>query len=222
MSLVNLPLVFLERPASTAVAQRWLLVLMHGVGSNERDAFTLVERIPDCFHVLCVRAPVNEGPNAWRWFDFTLAADGSRTIDQAQEEAGRRQLARLVEQASAQLCIDADSVVLGGINQGGIMALSLLLTRPELVRAAMVLHSRLLPEVMPLIAPPEQLRGRQLWLSYTTGDTFNPLKYAHQIRTEMRKLPVVSRYAEFAGTQELGEAEVFEALEWLSTLASMG
>lgn len=222
MLLINSPLAFLERPASDAVPRRWLLVMMHGMGGNERDAYALVDQVPDCFHVLCVRAPVVLGPDAFRWFDFTLNADGSRTIDQAQERSGRMQLALLVEQAARQLDVDAESVVLGGLNQGGIMALSLLLTRPELVRAAMVMHSRLLPEVMPLIAPPAQLRGRQLWLSYTTSDAINPLKYAHQIRTEMEKLPVVSRYVEFSGTSELGEAEIFEALEWLTTLAAMG
>ncbi len=222
MLLTDLPLTFLERPASEAVMRRWLLVLLHGVGGNERDAFALVDQVPGCFHVLCVRAPVATAPNAYRWFDFTLNADGSRIIDQAQEREGRLQLATLVEQAASQLAIDADSVVLGGINQGGIMSLSLLLTRPELVRAAMVMHSRLLPEVMPLIAPPERLHGRQLWLSYTTSDEINPLYYAHQIRCEMEKLPVVSRYVEFPGDSGLGDAEVFEALEWLTTLASMG
>ena len=218
----DLPLAFLERPASDAVARRWLLVLLHGMGGNERDAFALGDQGPDCFHVLCVRAPVVLGPDAYRWFDFTLNADGSRTIDQTQERDGRMQLALLVERATRQLGLDAESVVLGGLNQGGIMALSLLLTRPELVRAAIVMHSRLLPEVMPSIAAPERLRGRQLWLSYTTGDEINPLNYAHQIRAEMEKLPVVSRYVEFPGTSELGEAEIFEALEWLTTLAAMG
>ncbi len=222
MLSIDSSLRFLERPASDAVARRWLLVMLHGMGGNERDAFALVDRVPDCFHVLCVRAPVVLGPDAFRWFDFTLNADGSRVIDQAQERAGRLQLATLVGQASAQLDVDADSVVLGGLNQGGIMALSLLLTRPELVRAAMVMHSRLLPEVLPLIAPPEALRGHQLWLSYTTSDEINPIHYAHQIRAAMAKLPVISRYVEFPGTSELGEAEAFEALEWLTTLAEMG
>ncbi len=222
MLLIDSPLTFLERPASNTVVQRWLLVLLHGMGCNEREAFALVDQVPDCFHVLCVRAPVVVGPNAYRWFDFTLNADGSRTIDQAQEREGRLQLAALVEQAATQLDIDFDSVVVGGINQGGIMSLSLLLTRPELVRAAMVMHSRLLPEVMPLIASPQCLRGRQLWLSYTTNDEINPLHYAHQIRTQMEKLPVISHYVEFPGNSELSDAELFEALEWLTTLASMG
>ena len=222
MSFSDSPLDFLERPALNGVARRWLLVLLHGMGGNEQDAFALVDQVPGCFHVICVRAPMVVGPNAFRWFNFTLNADGSRTIDQGQEHSSRQQLAQLVVRAGRQLDIDADSVVLGGINQGGIMALSLLLTRPELVRAAMVMHSRLLPEILPLIAPADALRGHQLWLSYTTSDEINPLKYAHEIRVEMEKLPVVSRYVEFPGTSELGDAEIFEALEWLTTLAAMG
>jgi phospholipase/carboxylesterase len=63
-------------------------------------------------------------------------------------------VAQTVEAASAQLGIPPERVVVGGFSQGGIMALSLLLTRPELMHAAVVWHSRLLAQVVPLQASP--------------------------------------------------------------------
>lgn len=220
--MLDLPLPFLERPASDAIDQKWLLVMLHGMCGNERDVFELAPQVPDCFHVLSVRGPFPAGEDAWRWFDFEIHPDDSRTIDEAQESESRARLGELVWAASSQLGIDAESVVIGGFSQGGVMALSLLLTRPELARAAMVMHSRLLPQIMPLIARPEDLRQRQLWLSYGTDDAVIPLKFAHEIRTAMTKLPVRSTYTEFPGGHELSPAEIFEATQWLSELVAMG
>lgn len=217
-----LPLEGVERPALDGIAHRWLLLLLHEVGSNEHDLFTLAPRMPDCFHVVSLRAPFAMAPGAWGWFGFTLCPDGSRTIDAAQEQHSRAQLGAFVAARAAQLDIDAESVVVGGFGQGGIMALSLLLTRPDLVRAAMVMHSRLLPEVLSHIAPAARLRRRQLWLSYGTDDALIPLKYAHEVQVAMKKLRLVSTYAEFPGGHELSTAEIRQALEWLTGLAAIG
>ena len=72
----------------------------------------------------------------------------------------------------------------------GIMALSLLLTQPELMHAAMVMHSRLLEEVLPFAAPPQALQGKQLWVSHGTLDQVLPLANAHAIRTAVQALPI--------------------------------
>ena len=50
--MTSLPLTFLARPAQPAAGQEaWLLVLMHGVGSNEQDLFGLAPHVPPQFHV---------------------------------------------------------------------------------------------------------------------------------------------------------------------------
>ena len=60
---------FLERPAQPAAGQLpWLLVLMHGVGSNEQDLFGLAPYVPQQFHVISLRAPFAMGQGAYAWF----------------------------------------------------------------------------------------------------------------------------------------------------------
>ena len=55
--MLNLPFTFLHRSANPMVRHPWLLVLMHGVGSNEHDLFSLAPQIPEQFHVVSLRAP---------------------------------------------------------------------------------------------------------------------------------------------------------------------
>jgi phospholipase/carboxylesterase len=208
----------LERPADPAESEPWLLVLMHGVGSNEEDLFGLAGQVPPQFHVISLRAPFVLGPQAYAWFQFSVSPDGSRQIHAAQEAASRDAIARTVQAASRRLGIPPARVVLGGFSQGGIMSLSLLLTQPELLQAALVMHSRLLPEIAPLAAPAGALEGKQLWVSHGAQDMVIPLANAHAIRAHAQGLPLSLRYAEFPGGHEIRPAELAQAMDWLAAL----
>ena len=218
--MLNLPLTFLQRPAASTTPRPWLLVLMHGVGSNEQDLFSLALQIPERFHVLSLRAPFRMGPGSHAWFDFSIEPNGDRTINEQQEAQSRALVAQAVESAAEQLGIPPERVVVGGFSQGGIMALSLLLTQPSLMQAALVWHSRLLPQVLPLAAPADALRGKQLWLSHGTQDNVIPLSQAQAIARHMAPLPVAVTYREFPGAHEIRPAELEATVAWLQSLSA--
>jgi len=219
-NMLDLPLSFLQRPAAPAISRPWLLVLLHGVGSNEQDLFGLAPHIPDRFHVLSLRAPFRIGPDAYAWFDFSIGPDSERSIDAAQEAESRALAARSIEAAAGQWGIAPERVVVGGFSQGGMMALSLLLTRPALMQAGMVWHGRLLPQVVPLTAPADALRGKQLWLSHGTHDDIIPLAHAQAVVQHMAPLPVTLSYREFPGAHEIRPAELTATVAWLESLTT--
>ena len=218
--MLNLPLTFLQRPAAATTPRPWLLVLMHGVGSNEQDLMGLAPQIPERFHVLSVRAPFRMGPGAHAWFDFSIEPNGERTINEAQEAQSRALVAQTIASAAEQLGIPPERVVVGGFSQGGIMALSLLLTQPALMQAAMVWHGRLLTQMLPQAAPPDALRGKQMWLSHGTHDNVIPLAHAQAIAHHMAPLPVTLAYHEFPGAHEIRPSELAATVTWLESLST--
>ena len=218
MATLDLTLSFLHRPAAAGADEPWLLVLLHGIGSNERDLFGLAPQVPAQFHVLSLRGPLPLASHSYAWFTVAIAPDGSRAINAAQEAMSRPLVAQAVQAAGAQLGVPPERVVVGGFSQGGIMSLSMLLTQPDMLHAAMVMHSRLLPEVLPLMAPAEQLRSRELWVSHGTEDTVIALEKAHHIRDVVVPLPIALTYREFPGGHELRPAELREAMAWLQGL----
>ncbi len=218
--MLDLPLPFLHRPPADDTAQPWLLVLMHGVGSNEQDLFGLAGFVPPAFHVLSLRAPYRMGPSAHAWFEFAVEPDGRRTINEPQEAASRVLVAQTVESAARQLGVPPERVIVGGFSQGGIMALTLLLTRPALVHGAQVLHSRLLPQALPQAAPAPDLAGKQLWVSHGVQDNVIPLASAHAIRDHAAALPLALTYREYQSLHELRPDEVRDAMAWLQALAA--
>lgn len=211
---------FLKRDAAPGSVNPWLLVLMHGVGSNEEDLFGLAPSVPANFHVVSLRAPNVMGQGSYAWFQFGITPQGQRVINEAQEAASRQLIAETVSALSQQLGVPPERVVLGGFSQGGIMALSLLLTQPHLMHGAMVLHSRLLAEVLPLMAPADQLQGKQLWVSAGTRDQVLPRAHAHAIREQVQQLPLTLSYAEFPNAHEITPDELAQAMQWLQQLSA--
>ena len=218
-SALQLPLNGYIRPAQAAPDAAWLLVLMHGVGSNAQDLFSLAPYAPPQFHVLSLQAPYAMGPDAFAWFQFSVNADGSRSIAVDQELHSRALVAQTVEQAAQQLGVPPERVVVGGFSQGGIMSLSLLLTQPALLRAICVWHSRLLPEVLPAQVDPAQLADRQVWLSHGSEDNVIPLRSAHQTRDHLRPLPVALSYHEYPCTHTIHPDELRDSMQWLQDLS---
>jgi phospholipase/carboxylesterase len=159
----------------------WLLVLMHGVGSNEDDLFGLADFVPAPFHVVSLRAPFVLGPDSYAWFEFSVANPMARAASTPARKraAARRSCARCRRRAHSSVC-RRERTVLGGFSQGGIMALSLLRTRPDLMQGAMVMHGRLLPEVDTLEGPPEALQGKALWVSHGQQDGVIPMASAQR------------------------------------------
>lgn len=210
---------FLKHEATPGTANPWLLVLMHGVGSNEEDLFGLAPSVPGNFHVVSLRAPNMMGRGAYAWFEFGITPQGDRVINRAQEEASRELLSETLPVLCRELDVPPERVVVGGFSQGGIMALSLLLTRPELMQGALVMHSRLLKEVIPHQASPEKFEGKQLWVSHGTRDQVLPLANAHLIRDQVQTLPLSLTYAEFPNAHEITPDELAQAMQWLAALA---
>ena len=220
MTQLHLPLKFLEHSAQASVREPWLLVLMHGVGSNEQDLFGLARMMPPQFHVLSLRAPYVLSPDSYAWFEFEVSPNGERRIDEEQERESRFLVGEMIASAAQQLEVPPERIVVGGFSQGGIMALSLLLTQPAKVRAAMVWHSRLLPQVVPHIALPEAFEGKALWVSHGSADNVIPPGAAQVTRELARTLPLALSGSDFPGAHELRPAELQGSVAWLQSLSA--
>lgn len=222
--MLNLPLTFAQRAAAPGTPRPWLLVLLHDVASNEHDFLKQVTAFPERFYVLSLRAPHRMGPGSHAWFDFAIPPGASPVINLEQEAQSRALIVQSIVAAGLHLDIAPEHVVLAGFGQGGIMALSLLLTRPELMRVAVVWHGRLLPEVLPqmldLQAEREALQGRQLWVSHGTHDAIVPAVHAQSIRRQLEHTPIHTTFREFPVGHELRVGEVAATVAWVEGLAT--
>ena len=84
----------------------------------------------------------------------------------------------------------------------------------------MVWHGRLLTQMLPQAAPPDALRGKQMWLSHGTHDNVIPLANAQAIAHHMATLPVSVTYREYPSEHEIRPSELAATVAWLESLST--
>ncbi len=151
-----------------------LIILLHGVGSNEKDLFSFADALPKQFKIVSVRGPITLNENQFAWFQVQFTENGS-IINKDQAENSRKELLKFIEDLKQVEKFDSENVYLVGFSQGGIMSYSVALTEPKKIKGIGILSSRLLPEIKPIIASNEQLSKLKLFISHGTQDPV--LKY---------------------------------------------
>ncbi len=192
-----------------------LLLLLHGVGSNEHDLFGLVPYLDKRFLIISVRAPNTLGPGSYAWFEVDLTPQGP-VINPAQAEASRKALITFLDEAVNAYDADPKQIYLMGFSQGAIMSASVALTRPQLVAGAVLMSGRILPEIQPLIASNEGLSGLPFLVVHGTADMVLPISYGRASRQLLSSLPVELTYHEYRIGHEVSQESLADVTAWLS------
>jgi phospholipase/carboxylesterase len=197
-----------------------LLVLLHGVGADERQMAVLAPAFDERFVVVSARSPIalGRGPSgqeAFAWFHVTFTPEGPR-IDGDEAAAGWAHLARFADEAVAAYGADPARVYVGGFSQGGIMALAALLTAPERFAGAVVMSGRLLPEVVPHAAPAGALRGREVLVVHGTADEKLGIDLARRARAQLERFPLALTYRELPMGHAPTPESLAVVLAWLT------
>lgn len=191
-----------------------LLLLLHGVGSNEHDLFGLAPLIDERFVVVSLRAPITLGPGSYAWFEITFTPQGP-VINPEQAERSRQLLIDFIGEAFAEYGANSRQVYMMGFSQGAIMSASVALTRPDLVAGAVLMSGRILPEIRPIMADPERLKRLPLLVVHGTRDTVLPVQHGRASRGLLASLPVNLTYREYAMGHEVSEESLRDVLAWL-------
>ena len=211
----TLPLAHLIRPpAASAAARPPMLLLLHGVGSHEGDLMGLAPYLDPRFFIISARAPVVLGPGMYGWFEVQLDPYTPR-INPEQAEASRLTLIRFIPEACQAYGTDPRRVFLMGFSQGAIMSLSVLLTRPDLIAGVVAMSGRILPEVLPRMAPPEAMRDIPVLVVHGTQDPVLPVHHGRAIRDRLSALPVALTYREYEMAHQVTEESLADIAAWL-------
>jgi len=173
----DLSLSYRLRPADGPA--QGLVVLLHGVGSNEASMAGLAAVLSPSLAVALVRSPIALGPSAFCAFQVSFTSNGP-VIDVEAAEVSRGKLVVFIADLQARLRIPAERTVVAGFSQGGIMSASLALTHPDSVAGFAILSGRILPEIAPLLAPAVELARLQALVTHGSVDNTLPAAWAER------------------------------------------
>lgn len=213
----SLSLVHLVRQPLVEESEPPLLLLLHGVGSNERDLFSMAPMLDKRFLILSLRAPNTLGPDSYAWFEVSFTPQGS-VIDPVQAEDSRKELITFISEAVAAYGANPKQVYLMGFSQGAIMSASVVLTRPDLVAGTVLMSGRILSEIRPLMAAPEELEGLPFLVVHGIADSVLPIRHGRASQEMLSALPVSLTYKEYPMGHEVSRESLADVTRWLSAL----
>lgn len=204
--LVKEPKVKSEKPP--------VIILLHGVGSNEKDMFSFADRLPEKYLVISARAPISLREHSFAWYQVEFST-GKPVFSFEQEEKSRYMLIKFIEQLKLKYQLDEKEIYLCGFSQGAIMSYSIALTRPDLIKRIAVISGRLLEEIRPKVAANEKLKQLRMFILHGINDQTLPIDYARGASAYLKTLNITPTYREYKTGHEINNLMLNDLVSWL-------
>ena len=215
MSARRLSLTHLVREPEGGAASAPLLLLLHGVGSNEADLYGLAPYLDRRFLVVSARAPFVLGPGSFGWFNIEFTPRGL-VADMAQAKESLRMLAVFIDELLETYGADSSRVFLAGFSQGAMMSLALALTSPGRVKGAAVMSGRFPAQVFEREPERAALRGKPFIVTHGLHDDVLPVENGRAIRAGLEALSAEVTYREYPMGHEVSLESLRDVSSWLT------
>ncbi len=194
-----------------------LIILLHGIGSNEKDLFSFADQLPEKFLVISARAPYEMGKDSYAWYE----ADFSKPkpiFNKEQAEKSRNTIIKFIEELKTKYTFDDKQVYLSGFSQGAIMAYSAGLTQPDKIKGIAVMSGRLLEEVKPLIISTENLKQLNVFITHGTEDNVLGIHFAQESNAYLKQLGINAVYKEYPEGHTISKDMLSDLINWLNKI----
>ena len=191
-----------------------VIILLHGIGSNENDLFSFADRLPDKFLVISARGPYVLGPGSYAWYHADFSADHP-VANTEEAEKSRQLIIRFIDELKEKYHFDETQVYLCGFSQGAIMSYSVGLTRPDKVKSIAIMSGRILDEVKPLILSNNRLKQLNVFISHGINDKVIAIHYARDANTYLKQLGIHATYKEYTAVHEINNEMLSDLVNWL-------
>jgi len=192
-----------------------LVILLHGVGSNEQNMFSFADALPDKYKVVSVRGPLTFGNGSYAWFQVQFGSNGP-VINEEQAEKARKEIIRFIDDLKTVEEFDQDQVYLMGFSQGGIMSYSVALTEPEKVKGIAVMSGRLLPEVKPLVVSEDRLKKLKIFVSHGKQDPVLQYGYAEDALAYLKSKELQPDFHTYNEVHTINRQMLADVTSWLN------
>jgi len=187
------------------------VLLLHGTGGNEDDLLAIGARLAPGAALLSPRGKVLE--NGMARF-FRRIAEGVFDLDDLRRRTD--ELAVFVEAAADAYGLDRTRVVAVGYSNGANIAASLLLLKPRVLSAAVLLHA-----MVPLVPDPvPDLQGTPVFLSAGRLDTMIPPRETERLAKLLETAGARVALAWQQGGHGLAPGELESARLWFQEWAA--
>ena len=192
------------------------ILTLHGRGANAFDLLGLAPYL--CggkFLMICPQGPLESpiGPDAVGYAWYRMSMGGPPDI-QAMLSA-REKLERFIDECLKQYPIDGEKLVALGFSQGGVMAYTLALSKPERFAALAALSSWLPVEAFEKIPASETIKSLPTLVHHGSQDPMIEVSRARDSVEKLREWRVPVTYREYDMGHEITPRSLSDLSAWL-------
>jgi phospholipase/carboxylesterase len=192
------------------------LLTLHGRGANAMDLLGLAPYI--CggkFLVICpqgpLETPIGPGMTGYAWYPMSMG--GPPDIEAML--SSRERLETFLEQCLERYPIDPKRLALLGFSQGGVMAYSLALSKPQRFSALAALSTWLPGELAQRLGIGDGVRDLPVLVQHGTDDPTIEVARARDSVERLRDLKVQLTYREYGMGHEITPRGLGDLSAWL-------
>ena len=193
-----------------------LLVLLHGVGSNEQDLMGLAEYLDPRWHLISARAPIVMGPQSFGWFQVQWDQTGRLRFDMEEARASVEMVKRFVQELYDSYEVDPSQTYLVGFSQGAILSSAIMLTAPDTVAGAVLMSGRPPRDMAESVVAPEQLRNKPIIQTHGLYDEVISIEEGRALRDTLAVFPVALDYSEYPMGHTISLDSLNHVNRWLA------
>jgi phospholipase/carboxylesterase len=211
----DLSLQYLVHLPARAATHSPVVILLHGMGSNEQDLYSLQPFFPRRYAVVSVRAPYTLGDGHYQWFEGTMV-HGRLDGNPQQLALSRARISRFIDEVVKEYGFDQRQVYLVGFSQGAIMSYQVALTEPGKIKGIGVMSGAIFSSFIPQIKPSAGLSRLRIFISHGQADNTIPLAYAQEANQLLLGLGLTPAFHVYPGMQhEINRDALQDLVRWL-------
>jgi phospholipase/carboxylesterase len=196
-----------RKESTSASHQPPLLLLLHGIGSNEADLFGLSPYLD---------ARLVMGPGSYGWFNIELTPQGM-VADLEQAKESLLILPKFIDELIETYHVDAGCVYLMGFSQGAMMTLAHAINHPEKIGGAVVMSGRYPSHVLEEERDSQALQAKPFLVTHGIYDPVLPIEEGRLVRKNLEALPVKLVYREYPMGHEVSMESLRDVSAWLTS-----
>lgn len=195
-----------------------IIILLHGMGSNEGSMLKLADIAPAGSLVYSLRAPDTISPGKFTWYQAVFS-NGLPSIRFDEAERSRHLILKFIREVLRKQGDQVSKVIVGGFSQGGVMSYNIGLTAPELVSGVFILGSRLQSEIRPHIRPTAELKQLKIFIGHGTEDKMLNITHAHEAVAYLRHIGLQPSLHEYPIGHTIAPEMMMDLGEWLAGIS---
>ena len=188
--------------------------MLHGYGSDHNDLFSFAKELPNTYHIIALKAPIEMQPYGNAWYSIYFN-NNDKFSDTQQAIKARELVVNCIDTIIEKYDVNPNEISLLGFSQGTILSYAVGLSYPKKIKNIIGFSGYINEELLIDNYTENDFSSLSIYSSHGSVDQVIPVELARKIKPFMVNLDIDIEYSEFPIGHGVSPQNFYESKEWL-------